>query len=150
MADYQCNGTQTVNAPTDSTLSLESLTGRFRIFEFSTGFTLASPSDNLLTVTAQRTSADGTAGSTPIPAPLDPADGACTAVCQTNHSAEPTYTSAEEVFGPIGMHMRATYRWVAAPGKEIVVSDAANVGVGWFAAHASVTPEHTLMAYFSE
>ena len=55
-----------------------------------------------------------------------------------------------QVWGPIGQHMRATYRWVAAPGKEIVIANVASAGVGWFAEHASVTPEHIMSAYFEE
>ncbi len=124
---------------------------RFKVFEINSGFTLASPSDNLLSVRLHRfVTADG-AGTARVPNPLDPADGASVATGLQNHTTEPTtYSTDEEVWGPLGQHMRATYRWVAAPGKEIVVPDTASVGVGLVATHASVTPEHTGALYFSE
>ena len=151
MADYHVVGTQTVAGTTDTTLTLERGAGRYRVYEFTSGFTLASPSDNLLTVTADRfgTTNDGT-GDAETPAPLDTADVASTTTCLVNHSAEPASYLTTEVFGPVGQHMRATYRWVAAPGKEIVMPTTANTGIGFAADHASVTPEHTMSVYFSE
>ena len=152
MSDFHVVGSQTVAGTTDTTLTLEIASStRFKIYEFTSGFTLASPSDNLLTVTGQRfVTADG-AGTGRVPNPLDPADAASATTCLVNHTTEPTtYSSAEEVWGPIGQHMRATYRWVATPGKEIISSVTAATGVGFFADHASVTPEHTLSLYFAE
>jgi hypothetical protein len=150
MSDYFVTGTQTVAGTTDTTLTLERGSARYRVYDFSSGFTLASPSDNLLTVTADRfgTTNDGT-GDAETPAPLDTADAAAGTTCLVNHSAEPSSYLTTEVF-KIAQHMRATYRWVAAPGKEIVMPDTANTGVGFFADHASVTPEHVMGVYFSE
>ena len=152
MPDYHVRGNQTVNSTTATTLTLERTARRFKIYDFTSGFTLASPSDNLLSVTAQRFDTDdGTAGTAPVPDQLDPADPIPSTVAIFNHSIEPSsYVADSEVWGPIGQHMRATYRWVAAPGKEIIVADAANLGVGWFADHASATPEHLIDVYFSE
>ncbi len=153
MGDYHINGDQTVASADDTTLTVEAQGSavRFKVFEISSGFTLASPSDNLLAVRLHRfVTADG-AGTTRVPNPLDPADGACSAVGKSNHTTEPTtYTTDEEVWGEVGQHMRATYRWVAAPGKEIVVPNTASVGVGLVATHASVTPEHVGNLYFTE
>lgn len=150
MADYHVEGTQTVASPDDTTITIErGASARVKIFDFTTGFQLASPSDNLLLVTAQRSTADGT-GTSRTPNPLDPADAACVATCLTNHTIEPTYTANEEVWGPIGQHMRATYRWVAAPGKEIILPNTSAAGVGWFATHASAVPEHYMSVYFEE
>ena len=141
MADYHINGAQTVAGTDDTTLTVERGSAkRFLVYEINSGFTLASPSDNLLSVRLHRfVTADG-AGTARVPNPLDPADGPCVATGLTNHTTEPTtYTTDEEVWGPLGQHMRATYRWVAAPGKEIVVPDTASVGVGLVASHASVS-----------
>lgn len=153
MSDFHVEGIQTVAGTTDTTLTLEIASAtRFKIYEFSSGFQLASPSDNLMLVTGQRfgTTNDGT-GDARIPNPLDPADAAAITTCLTNHSAEPSsYVSAKEVWGPLGVHMRATYRWVATPGKEIISSVTANTGVGFFADHASATPDHTITLYFTE
>ena len=152
MADYHINGDQTVASPDDTTLTVErGASKRFKVFEMYSGFTLASPSDNLLSVRLHRfVTADG-AGTARVPNPLDPADSACVATGLVNHTTEPTtYSTDEEVWGPIGQHMRATYRWNAAPGKEIVVANVASEGVGLVASHASVTPEHYGSLDFSE
>ena len=152
MSDYHVEGSQTVAGTDDTTLTLEIASStRFKIFEFTTSFTLASPSDNLLSVRLHRfVTADGT-GTARTPNPLDPADAAAITTCLQNHTVEPTtYTTDEEIWGPAGQHMRATYRWVAAPGKEILSSVTASTGVGAVASHASVTPEHLISLYFSE
>lgn len=149
MADYAVEGSQTVASPDDSTLTIErGASKRAKVFDFTSGFTLASPSDNLLSVTAQRGSASGT-GTSRTPSPLDPADGAAVTTCEENHTIEPTYTAGSELL-VIGQHMRATYRWVAAPGKEWVIPDTAGALIGFFATHASVTPEHLIAAMFAE
>ena len=151
MADYHVTGTQTVASTTDTTLTLERGASRYKVYDFTSGFTLASPSDNLLTVTADRfgTTNDGT-GDAETPAPLDTADAAAGTTSLVNHTVEPASYLTTEVWGPIAQHMRATYRWVAAPGKEIIMPDTANTGIGFFADHASVTPEHVMSVFFSE
>ena len=152
MADYHVEGSQTVAGTTDSTITIErGASARAKVFEFSMGFTLATPSDDMLSCAAQRCSADGT-GTSRTPNPYDPADAACVATCLTNHSVEPTYTANEELWGPLGIHMRATYRWVAVPGKELVIPNSAAAGIGWFAddAGAGVTPEHLVSIGFEE
>ena len=155
MGDYHIEGVTnpTVTAPDSTTLTVEAPGSavRFKVFEINSGFTLASPADILLSVRLHRfVTADG-AGAARTPNPLDPADGACSAAGISAHTTEPTtYTSNEEVWGPLGQHMRATYRWVAAPGKEIVVPNTASVGVGLVASHASSNPIHTGTLYFNE
>ncbi len=57
--------------------------------------------------------------SSAVPAPLDPADAAASAICYSNATSstgEPTITSLFNV----GVNQRASYRWVAAPGSELV------------------------------
>ncbi len=151
MSDYHVKGAQAVTSGTaDTTLSLERGAARFRVYDFTSGFDLASPSDNLFIVTADRfgTTNDGT-GDAETAAPLDTADAAWAGNCLVNHSAEPASYLATEVW-EIAQHMRATYRWVAAPGKEIVMPDTANTGIGFFSIHASITPVHNIGVFFSE
>ncbi len=147
MADYHVEGIQVVDSSTDTTLTLErGASKRFKVFDFTSGFTIATPADILLSVTARRfdTTDDGT-GDARTPSPIDLDDGASVTTCLTNHSAEPNaYISNAEVWGPIGQHMRATYRWVAAPGKELVNPNTATTGFGWYAEHASSAPSHTI------
>lgn len=149
MADYAVNGSQTVASPDDSTLTIErGASKRAKVYDFTSGFTIASPTDNLLTVTAQVGSASGT-GTSFTPLPVDPADGASVTTCEVNHTIEPTYTAGSTLL-VFGQHMRATYRWVAAPGKEWVIPNTAGALIGFFATHASVTPEHLVTGFFSE
>ena len=152
MADYHIAGSQAVAAPDVTTLTVErGAAKRFAVFEINSGFTLATPSDHLLSVRLHRfVTADG-AGTARVPNPLDPANGPSVATGLVNHTTEPTtYSTDEEVWGPIGQHMRATYRWVASPGKEIIVANVAAEGVGLVATHASVTPLHKGSLDFSE
>ncbi len=150
MADYHAIGAQLVAASADTTLSIERGTGgRFKVYDFTSGFDLASPSDNLFVVSADRfgTTDDGT-GDAEVGAPLDTADAAFSGNILVNHTVEPASYLATEVWN-IAQHMRATYRWVAAPGKEIVMPDTANTGIGFFTLHASAVPVHQLGVFFS-
>ena len=150
MADYHVTGNQLVASTTDTTLTLETAGSRFRVYDFTSGFTLASPSDNLLTVTADRfgTTDDGT-GDAEVGAPLDTADAAFSGNILVNHTIEPASYLTTELWN-IAQHMRATYRWVAAPGKELVMPNTANTGIGFFTLHASAVPVHQLGVFFSE
>ena len=151
MADYFAEGEQTVVPTTpDTTISIErGVQGRTRIYDFTSGFDLATPSDNLFVVVADRfgTTDDGT-GDSPLVEPLDGADAAFAGNVLDNHSAEPASYLDTPVWR-IAQHLRATYRWVAAPGKEIVMPDTANTGVGFFSIHASQVPEHNIGVFFS-
>ncbi len=151
MAKYSGVGTQTVTDTTaDTTLTIERGGGRIWVYDFTSGFD-GTPADFAFVITAQRfgTTDDGT-GTDLVPAPLDPADSAFAGIVKTNHTAEPTsYVSAKELF-EVAVNQRATYRWVAAPGGEMIIADTANTGIGWFTIHASATPTHTLGVHFIE
>ena len=57
-----------------------------------------------------------------IPTPLDSADAAFLGVAYANATSstgEPTITSSTSMFN-VGVNQRASYRWVAAPGSELV------------------------------
>ncbi len=152
MGDYHMVGSQAVVSPDDTTLTVErGASSRFKVYEMISGFTLAAPADILLSVRLHRfVTADGV-GTARVPNPVDPADAPCVATGLNDHTTEPTtYSTDEEVVGPIGHHMRATYRWVAAPGKEIVVANVASEGVGLIATHASSTPLHRGELFFTE
>lgn len=150
MADYAAVGTQTVTAtPFDSTLTVErGASKRAKIFDMTTGFVLATPADILMEFNAQRGTTSGT-GTAHTPIPLDPADGASVTTVEENHTAEPTYT-ADEILLHFGLHMRAAYRWVAAPGKEWVIPDSASNFIGFRGEHASAVPVNQVTVHFSE
>lgn len=88
----------------------------------------ASPADNAFRYIVQRCTALGTSTSV-TPQALDPADAATEADAGENHTIEPTYTS-NAILLAIGLNQRATFRWVAAPGGELVYPATASNGLG--------------------
>ena len=150
MAAYSIDGSQAVASPADTTMSLAAdgtTPRRNKISEFTIG-SEATPADNALVHTLQRLTAEGTFTAV-TPQPLDPADAAALSDAGENHTVEPTYT-ANEILHKIAMNQRATYRWVAAPGKEFVLPATANNGAGWFSDHASFTGVVNVHAIFEE
>jgi len=149
-AGYTLSGIQTTASTADSALTLaEGATDLARIW--ITEFIIAdigTPADNVFIWTAQRATADGD-GTAVVPTRLDLADAESDAVGVENHTTEPTFTSTEELF-EFGLNARATFRWVASPGMEIVIPATANVGVGWWTDHASATTDHRVTAAFFE
>lgn len=88
----------------------------------------ASPADNAFRYIIQRCTALGTSTSV-TPEPIDPADAATESDAGENHTIEPTY-SANKIVLAIGLNQRATFRWVAAPGGELVYPATASNGFG--------------------
>lgn len=75
-----------------------------------------------------RFTAAGTAGSSPTPTVIDPGDVAAVATNGISHSAEPTYAATDLL--QIPLHQRATFRYVAAQGFELVSPASAANGIG--------------------
>jgi hypothetical protein len=93
---------------------------RGKIYDLLIG-TNGTPADNYVEwdisrVTTVSTSA--AAGTLVTPQALDPADAAATSVATVNSTGSPTI-SVQNVFY-VGVNQRASYRWVAAPGSELV------------------------------
>lgn len=117
------------STPGDSVLSYQSATTiRPRFFEFIVGTTGAA-ADNAIEYRFGRfDTADG-AGDTLTPAALDQADPVALGVAQGNHGTEPTYVANEESV-IVGINQRATFRWIASPGREFVAPATATEGFG--------------------
>lgn len=90
---------------------------RGRVYDLLMG-TNGTPADNAVEFDVSRQTAAGTATAV-TPNALDPADPACLAASSANATAEGTITANSSVF-LIGINQRASYRWVAAPGSELV------------------------------
>lgn len=86
-----------------------------------------TPADNVLQFDVSRTSANGTDTSV-TPLQLDPADAASAATFGSNASAEPTVTASTSLIN-FNLNQRASYRWVSAPGSELVIPATANAGL---------------------
>lgn len=127
---YSIHGADTNTAAT-TILELRSTTAvRPKIFDLQVGSD-AAPADNAAQYNLQRTTTAGTATAV-TPQALDPGDPAATSTAGKAHSAEPTYT-ANAILLAFAANQRAAYRWIAAPGSEIVLPAAAN-GVGLLSA----------------
>lgn len=150
MARYSVDGSQAVASAADTTLTITcdgTTVRRNKVYDFTVG-SEATPADNALTHTCQRCTAAGTSTAV-TPQPLDPADAAALTDSGENHTVEPTYT-ANEILWKIAANQRATYRWVAAPGSELVLPATAANGVGFFTDHASFTGVVNVHALFEE
>ena len=91
---------------------------------------VATPADAAVKWHVQRTTAVGTEGSGYTPVALDPGDPASLADYGVGaYSVEPTFT-ANAVLLQISMNQRNTFRWVAAPGGELIAPATANNGLG--------------------
>lgn len=90
---------------------------RGRVYDIILGAE-ATPADAALQWMVQRYTAAGTSTAV-TPKPLDLADAVFLGQAGENHTAEPTYT-AGEVMLSISLNQRASFRWVAAPGGELV------------------------------
>ena len=90
---------------------------RGQIYDLSIGVD-GTPADNALVWDISRQTAAGTATAA-VPPPLNPADAAFLGIAALNATAEGTITATTSVFN-LAMNQRASYRWVAAPGSELV------------------------------
>lgn len=90
---------------------------RFEIYDLTLA-TIGTPADNAMEWDVSRMTAAGT-GTSITPNPLDPANAAAVTVATANYTAEPTVTSNSSCLY-FGANVRATVRWIAAPGCALV------------------------------
>ena len=109
----------------------------------------AAPGDTATNFVLGRTTALGTEGSGYTPVMLDPANPAAGWDFGVAHSAEPTYTAASFMLA-IDLNQRATFRWIAAPGSEIVAPATQNNGLGLKSSASTGTATHTATMLYTE
>jgi hypothetical protein len=151
---YQVFGNNISTTSTNKTMLTLISTAAIRatIYDFSVG-TEGTPADTSYVFTIQRTTAAGTGGAAVTPVVLDPGDPAATATSVSGSTAitvEPTYTANAFGFGPMGINQRATYRWVAAPGGELIAPSTAAAGWGGLAKSASGTAQADAIFFYVE
>lgn len=151
MANFAVNMTRTASA----TLSVGSLTAaasnprRYKLFDWVFGSAEAAPADGNSLWQIQRCTTAGTAGANPTPQSLDPGDTvAATTVCGQAHTTDPTLT-ANAILASIGLNQRATFRWVPAPGKELIAPATASNGMAFRTPTAALVT-CTSQAWFEE
>lgn len=103
---------------------------RFKWFEISWANT-ATPADNLYQYVVRRITTSGT-GTAATPSPYDPAD-----VAVPVYAAKHLVTVDSSTFAAGGelyrepLNARASFRWVANPGREFVCPGATGNGIGF-------------------
>lgn len=128
MAKYSSKMKRTAS----TTLSVGSITvdattvRRFKLYDLLVGSD-GTPVDSVFLWEVQRCTTAGTNTGVTLRT-LDPADAAALTDSGENHSADPTVT-ANEIPISIPLNQRATFRWMAAPGGEIVVPATASNGL---------------------
>lgn len=123
-------GTQQVMTTTYKTLvglTSPATTRRAWIYDVMCGAD-GTPADNAMAAILDRQSTTGT-GTAVTPRPLDSSDGATTIVGTVNMTAEPTVTADTDLL-EVAFNQRATFRWVASPGGELVVPATNTNGIG--------------------
>lgn len=101
---------------------------RPKIYDFVIG-SPSTPTDYAASWLLRRSTTASTGGTAVVPAAIDPADPVCltTAMIAPSMSA-PTLTAAMTLL-QFALNQRATFRWVAAPGKELIAPATANNGI---------------------
>ena len=105
-----------------------------RIYEILIGSD-ATPGDYSITFDISAQTAAGTS-TLVTPVLLDPTSRSSAIVGNVNFTAEGTITAASSAFY-VGINQRGAYRWVAAPGGEIVLPITNNAGYALRAKSAS-------------
>ena len=121
----------TIDTNTVSTTALAldgTTTARGFIYDLVVGSN-ATPADNAGGYDLRRFATANGTGTAVVPQPLDPADGVALLSGTENHSTEPTYTAAALLLH-WAQNQRATFRWVAAPGGELVIPATSDSGIG--------------------
>ena len=110
---------------------------RAKVYDMAFGCS-ASPADNAFLWQVQRSTTTGTATAAVANA-LDPADTTAATVIGYNvFTVDPTLTAGAFLY-QVPLNQRATFRWVAAPGSELVIPATANAGIALIVSSATTT-----------
>jgi len=124
-------------------------TSRARIYDILLGCK-TTPADAATQFTVVRTTAVGTENDGFTPVNLDPAGPAAASdFGRGAFSAEPTKTANSELLA-LSMNQRASVRWVAAPGGELILPATQNNGACLQSAASTVTTAHEASIFFEE
>lgn len=121
---------------------------RIKVYDLVFG-SEATPADVGILWQVQRSTTAGTSTAV-TPQALDSADAAAVSVAGSNFTVDPTLTANAFPFTE-PLNQRASFRWVAPPGGEIVIPATANNGVAVRTPTLNGgTPAVTCTLYFEE
>ena len=121
---------------------------RFKLYDFTVGSD-ATPADVAITWLVGRVNtAAPTGGTSSNPNPLDAADAAMSTLGMQAATAGPT---AGVTLMEFALNQRATFRWIAAPGSELVVPATASNGLQFLTPElVGGTPSCWVQVYINE
>ena len=152
MPGYHAKGDQTLTTTLVTALTIGSnatTAQRNYVDEYVLSIQL-TPSDSQITHTIQRCTALGTNTAVTPAGADDGGDRVAQALIGKNHTVEPTLTANAFIIEAMNLNARATYRWVAAPGREIVTPATAANGLAFLALHASRTEDWGVQSHWME
>lgn len=100
---------------------------RLLVYDLLFGYS-GAPADASAIIAAQRSTTAPTGGTVVTPQPLDPADGAASALSMDGAVTNGTLTANAFLLN-MGLNQRTSFRWVAREGKELVVPVSNNNGI---------------------
>ena len=129
MPRFNVRMTATTSATLDlgSVITAAATPRRFNLYDIVLGI-IGAPADNIYEWQIQRKTGAATAGTAPTITPLDFTDAV--AATLVANQAPTTNGAGSAVCLAIPLNQRATFRWVAAPGGELISSIAASNGYG--------------------
>lgn len=137
--------TASTTLPVGSAVAAASNMRRAKVYDMFFG-SEATPADNAFLWQVQRCTAAGTSTAV-TPQSLDAADTlASTIVCGENHTVDATRTANAFVL-TIPLNQRASMRWVAAPGGELVIPATASNGFAVVTLTSSAVAVSTMMHF---
>lgn len=159
MANYVITNGSTTGAGTQQNLTTTYLSAviglagavtaprRIKIYDLLIG-TNGTPADNFVEWDISRIT-QSSSTTTATPQPLDLADATSLTTTTVNSSQFGTITANSNVFY-VGVNQRASYRWVAAPGSELVSPATSSAGFQLRARSGAYTGTVTGTIYFTE
>lgn len=137
------------NTASTTVISLNATTTtRPLIYDMVVGSPTA-PADQAANYALRRFTTSNGTGTALTPNAVDPAHPAAVTAASIAHSAEPTYTAGANQLR-FSLNQRATFRWVAAPGGELIAPATANAGLGFLADGVTAAFTCTAMIHFEE
>ena len=120
---------------------------RVKLYDITFGSETTAADNAILHVLNRSTTAPTATAFTALP--LDPADAAAVTLVGENATVQGTNT-AGAILLSVPLNQRATFRWVAAPGGELVIPATASNGVHFNTPTATNTPAITINCHFEE
>jgi hypothetical protein len=153
MAERFCTRVASVASGTDKTLinlfnPAATPVNRGRIYDVMVG-SVTTPADQAADFLVNRTTAVQTEGSGLVPENIGGGPAGAYDSGLGVYGVEPTYTAAKQLLA-FQLNQRATFRWVAAPGGELVLAATQNYGAGLKTVTSTSTQAHGATIFFEE